>query len=436
MLIVGLFVADCVFAADYYVSAVRGKGKVASKEQPAKDLGNIISILNPGDTVHIAAGTYLGRGKSGSDTITVPVSIIGGYSDDFSKRDPWGEFRTILTGENSTKNYTVAPRLHIDLKKYAFHASGGNETPAIVIDGIIIDQGPQNRYKDGAKTLLVRKANPKTGENPTPDRGALVISASKTKDRSGTWTIEVKNCVFMNSAPTQGVLTVSGYKGSEVRISNNLLINNTGTAIYAGSLWSGSDEKAAPRFTITNNTVLFTEKYDAYAQSFSGNSFKNDDSVVAVLENNVLAFADRNGIQKQGKFPLLLRNNLIVGNVQADYWETAGDMKIELEFLEDEADFLHSESGGNVSESIQVPVSKEWAQLYVSRVIIDRNAVEADIQAQKTKLNTLRSILGLNLQAADLDVDSPVWLPLLSLDDAIKAGHTKYLGNYGCSKPD
>ena len=171
---VGLLAACNAFAKDFYVSAERGKGKVASKEIPAKDLGNIINKLNPGDTVHIAAGAYLGKGKNGCDVITVPVSIIGGYSDDFSKRDPWGEFKTILTGYNKTRNYKVGARLKIDLAKYQYHPSGGKDIPKIVVDGLIIDQGPQNRYKDAAKTLLVRNANPKTGENPTPDRGALV----------------------------------------------------------------------------------------------------------------------------------------------------------------------------------------------------------------------------------------------------------------------
>ena len=422
-------------AADYYVSAARGKGKKATQEKPAKDLGNIISKLNPGDTVHIAGGTYVGKGSSGSDVIPVPVSIIGGYSDDFSRRDPWGEFKTVLSGDNKTKNYKVAPRLMIDLNRYQFHASGGTDMPKIVLDGLIIDQGPQNHYKDAAKTLLVRKASPKTGANPTPDRGGLVITASRTKNRAGKWEILVQNCVVMNSAPTQGALAVSGYENSTITIHNNLVINNTGTGIYAGSMWQGSDEKAAPKFTMTNNTVLFTEKYDAFAQSFSGNSFKNDGSAVATLANNVLAMADRNGIQKQGSWKLLLTDNIIIGNVQADYWETVGDQKIELEDLEDEAEYLHEDSSGNVATTIKVPVSEAWAALYAGRVLIDRNAAAADVKAQKTKINALRSMLGLPLRADDLKMDTPVWLPMMKVEDAIKAGLQKYHGTYGCSKP-
>jgi hypothetical protein len=430
-----LLATSNVFAKDFYISAERGKGKTASKAKPAKDLGNIISKLAPGDTVHIAAGAYVGKGKSGADLIPVPVSIIGGYSDDFSKRDPWGEFKTILTGTNTSKNYKVLPRLMLDLNKYMYHASGGKEMPRIVIDGLIIDQGPQNRYKDEAKTLLVRKANPKTGENPTPDRGALVISAGRTKNYSGKWDILVKNCVIVNSAPTQGALSVGGYKGSSVTIDNNLVINNTGTGIYAGSKWQGSSQADAPNFAVTNNTVLFTEQYDAFAQSFSGNSLKIDSSVVASVSNNVFAFADRNGIQKHGKWAFLLKDNIVLGNVSADYWEVSGDQKIELEDIEDEAEYLHDESSDNVAPKIKVPVSADWAKLYAARVLIDRNAAAADVKAAKTKINALRSILGLPLQAAALKTDSPIWLPMMKVDDAIKAGAAKYNGKYGCSKP-
>ncbi|MCP4375805.1 MAG: hypothetical protein GY794_06480, partial [bacterium] len=207
------------------------------------------------------------------------------------------------------------------------------------------------------------------------------------------------------------------------------------TGIYAGSKWHGSSEADAPKFTITNNTVLFTEKYDAFVQSFSGNSFAVGSATVASVSNNVFAFADRNGIQKQGKWKLLLTDNIVVGNVNADYWEVSGDQKIELEDIEDEAEYLHDDSGDNIAPKIKVPVSAGWAKLYAGRVLIDRNAAAADVKAAKTKINALRSILGLPLQAADLKTDSPVWLPLMKVDDAIKTGTVKYKGKYGCSKP-
>ena len=63
-------------------------------------------------------------------------------------------------------------------------------------------------------------------------------------------------------------MTVSGFQNTTVTIHNNLIINNTGTGLFAGSMWQGTDEATAPKFIITNNTVLFTEKYDAICTEF------------------------------------------------------------------------------------------------------------------------------------------------------------------------
>lgn len=427
-LMVVVLVSKGMLAEDYYVSASRGKGKTASKEKPAKDLGNIISKLKPGDTVHIAGGTYTGRGDCGTNVITVPVNIIGGYDDSFSTRDPWGQYRTVFSGVNRSDNWKREPGLMIDLMKYR-----EREMPEIMVDGIIVDHAERNRYATPDQLQIVRSANPKTKENPTPDQGGLVIRVSKTGDLEGTWKITVQNCIVMNTAPTQGALSVSGYKSSEVVIRNNLVINNTGTGIYAGTKYAGRDESEYPQFSIENNTVLFSWKFDPAAQSFSGNSIKFDAGIDATLSNNVFAFADKFGVHNAAKSMLLMRDNLIVGNVMADYLEF--DTKINLDEIEDEAEFIHEDSENNVKAEFKVPVNDDWAKSYAGRVLVDRNAVEADIKVQMTAANEIRSILGLPLQAGEIDVETgDVWLNRISLDDAIQCG-VKQLAGHGCSKP-
>ncbi len=426
---VSLALASVATSTDYYVSAARGKGKSATKEKPAKDLGNIISKLEAGDTIHIAGGVYTGRGDNGAYLITVPVSVIGGYNDDFSSRDPWGVHRTILSGDNLSKNFESSPRFMMDLMKYK-----GKEMPKILIDGLIIDESARNRYKTEKKLVIVRMANPKTGENPTPSQGAFIIRVSKTGNFNpgAHWEIEVKNCVVTNSAPTQGAFSVSGYKGSKIRIVNNIVINNTGSAIYAGTKYVG--DESPPEFDIENNTVLFTWKYEPGSQSFSGNSFKADSPTVIRLKNNVLGFADRAGIYNAAKTNILLQNNMILGNVEMDYLEF--DTRIDLDDIEDEADFIHEDSEGNVAGELKIPISADWLKLYGGRILVDRNAREADIKVQATRANELRRILGLPVQAgAVAEPEKPTWLPALSLDDAIKAGSAKYNASFGSSFP-
>ncbi len=422
----GLFGTTDVLARDWYVSAAKGKGKKGTKEKPAKDLGNIIKKLKPGDVVHIAAGTYLGRGKSGADELKVPVSVIGGYDESFTKRDPWGSLRTILSGDNLSKNYKVSSRLSIDLSKYK-----GKQMPAMKIDGLIIDQGGQNRYKTDKQAAIVRKADPKTGKNPTPDRGALTISLSKTGnfDKGAHWDVTVSNNIILNSAPTKGALMVRGYKGSDVKIRNNAVINCTGSGIYASTAYRPRDNKNQPKFLIENNTVLFTWKYDGMATSFSGNALETDQDTNVTAQNNVFAFSDRFGIESHSRLPLLLKNNIVTGSLKNDYWETNGDMVMNLEAIEDEAEFLHEDSEGNESPKITIPVSKEWAQLYASRVLINRAKLESKVSAKNTGANALRSMLGLPLQAGTIKgPDIAVYLPRLSVDDAVKAASSPYEG--------
>ena len=104
-LVVSLFAACALIAStadatEYFVNIARGKGKDGTKEKPAKDLGNLAAKLVDGDVVNIAEGSYLGRDDSGTDELGVSVSIIGGWNDDFSKRDPWGAHRTVMSGTN------------------------------------------------------------------------------------------------------------------------------------------------------------------------------------------------------------------------------------------------------------------------------------------------------------------------------------------------
>lgn len=419
-------------ARDWYVSITRGKGKTGSKEKPAKQLGNIIKKLAPGDIVHIAEGTYLGRGDNGSNVITVPVSIIGGYSDDFSKRDPWGKHRTIFSGDNKTKNYTYEPALMIDLMK----VSPRDGYPGtILVDGLILDHGARNRYKTDKNWEIVRLADPKTGKNPTPESGALVIRASKNGMFDKTpWNITVRNNIVMNSAPTMGAMAISGYKKSKVIIRNNLIINNTGTGIYVGSKFAGAKyDKQGPEFLIENNSVLFTWKHDPMAQSYSGNVMDFDQSVRATIKNNVLAFADRHIIYNPRSTTILLKNNVMTASVDTEYLEF--DTKIPLEDIEDEPDYIHEDTAGNASKALKLRVNPKWLKLYGSRVLIDRNKAEANISAQSSRANALRGMLGINLRAGKVAFPtSPVWLPRLSVNDAVIAGTSRYHG-VGCQKP-
>ena len=409
---------------DYYVCKATGHGKVGSKEQPAKDLASLIAILQPGDVIHIAGGIYVSRQGRGSDKIEVPVQIIGGYSPDFSTRDPWGKYQTIFSGENRYNETSTLHRLIIET-----HMKYKEYKGEILVDGIIFDNGDRNYYKTDKQEIIIRQASPAKGKNNTPENGGLKITVGKYCN------VTVKNCIITNTAPTGGVISMSANKNSKILIDNNLIINNTGEGIYAMTLFHTQNVAEQCEYTITNNTILFTWRHDELASSYSGNGIKFDTEISKLyIANNVIGFGDEGGVDNIKKCKaLVLKDNLFTGNHNYDYREWNTKMKITE--VEDDSDILTGESTGNITAKISVPVNKEWAAIFASRNYVTRASVDAKVSAANSSSNDLRSMLGLPLQGNDVASETNVWLHRMPLQDAIKAGLSKYNGKYGCQKP-
>ncbi len=404
---------------DYYVSQNMGKGRLGSKEQPAKDLAAISGFLKAGDRVHIAAGEYVSKTKRGTDIIEVPVSIYGGYNDDFSQRDPWGKYKTVLTGTNDYATSETTERLAIFTDKKFRNWKG-----TIVVDGLIVNNGPRNRYATDKRQLLLRNANPGSGQGPTPARPGIKV-------RVGAETmVEVRNCVIINSGSSQGVLEVQLGRDGKGVIENNLIVNNTGEGIYCQTNFH--NEQGSPEFLVRNNTILFSWTYDGVATR-GGSSLMMDTYTKVTAENNIFGFGDMGGVNNIKKCKsLVLTGNLFFGHKKFDYREFRSDFP--LEELEDYAEFLDPHSAGNASKMVKLPVNESWAKLYFGRVQISREEIDASVTVSNSGANQLRSILGLPLQGSTVSKDVDIWLHEMDLADGIKLGMQQYEGK-GCKKP-
>jgi len=407
--------SETAFAADNYrdmctkfVHKATGKGKDATVEKPAKDLGNIISRLEQGDVVCIAEGTYVGRGTRGVDDIDMAVSVIGGFSPDFTSRDPWGAHKTIFTGEHNSKNFETQTRLSIDSRKTVtrlMESRGETTEHTIIVDGILFDNGPRNYYKTDEEALIVRKGTPT--ETPTPESGALAISTGVNA------TVIVRNNVATNFAPTEGVFSVFAGKGAKATIENNVAVNNTGAGFRIGTSFTGDD---IPTYTVNNNISIFNQKHTAFG-TFGGSGIMLESSTIVELTGNVFAYNDNFGIDNTKRSKgLVINENIITRNAKADMVEF--DIEMAFDEFEDEADLV-DEAEDNSDATPTFEVSGDWGKYYASRNVIDRNAAEAEVKVVKSWANDVRSMFGWNLIGTDLDVDSPVWLPRLSLDDAM-----------------
>ena len=408
---------------EWYVSKNTGSGQLGTKERPAKDLGNIIHKLQPNDVIYIAEGVYLSKGKRGADEINVPVKIYGGYDTTFTIRDPWDTYKTIFTGTNEYMKLTN-PRLYIRTDQQREANGQLSQGSQIIVDGIIFDNGPRNRYNKNKNLAIRRKASPKNGQNPSPESGGIVIVGSKYTN------IAVLNCVVMNTAPTEGAISLRVFKGGKGIIQNNFCINNTGYGIQARSGYAGSDKNLVPSFTIKNNTVLFTWKHDPIA-SYGGNALALDQNITATIENNTFAFAHEGGIYNKGA-NIILNNNLFTGNSKYDYKERNATMVVE--DILDEAEKIDPNSDGNESMLIKIPVAERWANIYGNRVELRREDVDAAVSVTNSGANQLRSMLGLNIQGNSVKMDAEIFLPLITIEEALPAGQFPWNGK-GCTIP-
>jgi hypothetical protein len=417
---------DTSFGCTKYVNIATGRGKKATFEKPAKDLGNIISRLEAGDVVCIAEGVYTGRGDNGADSIEIPVTILGGFNQDFTLRDPWGAHRTIFTGVHNSDNFDTGYRLSIDTSKFATALMEVRDEPTehtVMVDGIVIDNGPRNYYRDDTESGIVRLGTP--SDTPTPESGGLVISTGVNS------TVIVQNVVVTNTAPTQGAFAFFPGRAADVTIRNNVAVNNTGAGFHLAKGFAGDDAAEYPTYLFENNMSIFNEKHDAFS-SYGGSGIILESATNVVITNSIFAMNDAYGVDNAKRAAAVeMIGNLIFANAVADYLEF--DLKMGLDEIEDESDLMDDASDN--SAEIQVfEVSQGWAAKYAARQIIDRNAAEADVEAVDAWYNDLRSILGMNLVGTDLDVDSAVWLPRMSLEDVFQIARL-YSGQYGVNSP-
>ncbi len=400
-------------ARDWYVNAARGAGKDGTKEKPAKDLGIIAASLEAGDRVLIAAGSYTGRAEAGSDVLIVPVEILGGYSDDFSARDPWGAHQTVFTGNRASTNFNTGPRLSISTVR---HSTALKPLPhKVVVDGVLFDMGPRNTYTSDAELLIKRKAG--AGTAPTPDSPALTITTGPKSE------ITVTHCLVTNAASSQGAFTLAPGKGAKVSVKDNASINNTGFGFHLGRSFAGDNPADFPEYAFENNLAVLIEKYDAFSQTQGGSGVMLEAFTTVTMSGNVMGLNDFYGIDNARRAPkLVLKNNVFFGNVIADFLDFSTRLKVGA--LADEAQTVAS-AEGNQALDTKLLVPEKWAQAWLARNVIDRNVAEAKVKVANTGANQVRSILGLPVQGSTLKLDSAVWLPRLQLKDALAAA-TRY----------
>ena len=150
-----------------------------------------------------------------------------------------------------------------------------------------------------------------------------------------------------------------------------------------------------------------------------------------MVHNNAFGYGHMGGIYSKG-VNIKHINNLFSGNGKYDYREI--NDKMTATDIVDEAMYLDPDSYDNQGLLIKIPVAERWAEIYAGRDIISREVVDAAVSVPNTGANQLHSIFGLNLQGTGVATDAEVFMPLISVEEALPAGKFAWNG-MGCNIP-
>jgi len=356
-LIVFFMVSGTADASDWYVKAGAKKGK-GTKEKPYKGIYKALKKALKGDVIHVAQGDYTGKLKSGFIIVrTRGLTLLGGYNDDFSERNPF-KYPTRILHDKESK----AQGLDVGLIKTEEDYSG------LVIDGFILDATNRNSY-DGNGDLQVTLSRKKP---------PLTLSQ---KD------CHLRNSVIMNTAHT-GVIM----RGAGSSIENCLIINTVYSGIHVlGD--AGADPTDTP-ILLRNNTILFTWKKGATG----GYAIDIGTGCQVTMENNLLGYnegyAVSNQLNLESSSIHVLNSNAMFQNKGGNYAFFSAENKTTL-VIDDPDDFEDSDLEEAEENVISDPFFKfdpAWFEKFANQT-----AAAEPGKLEMDDFNKLRSMLGLPL---------------------------------------
>ncbi|MDL2286321.1 DUF1565 domain-containing protein [Desulfococcaceae bacterium OttesenSCG-928-F15] len=406
-----------VEAADFYVNKKVGKNSFeGSKEKPFKNLQKAIDIAADGDVIHVAEGNYCGIMDKGIIKLTKQLSILGGYSADFSERD-FLRYRT-----------TVIPPKKQDTHRddAVFFIEQGNKEGKTLIDGLIFDQGETNDYHmtagkpEGLETGMLLIPPTKSSATAIPSANIAIMKGNASGD------FTVSNCVF-NNACLYGIWVAQG-KGT-FTVKNNIFTANRMAAVEIRGRMA--DQHAA-KANIIDNTVLFTWARTKSMEDM-GYGVRGMTACDYVIQGNILALStfagyDNTRINTDLKVrkTVALDRNLFFLNKEADMTAPGGGMFMRLwveENFEDLPDLdvpgttftsVDGNLGLTTAEPLKNVINKAYLEGFLNASYKEVTSYDANSPA-----NEFRRAMGMN-QTGTIKSSVTMWANRYPLEDAIK----------------
>ncbi len=409
-------VVTCVSAKDIYVSLSSGKNKNAgTKETPLKNIWKAVEKAQSGDVIHVAEGNYPGKMKCGWVQLDKPVSLIGGYSPDFTVRDPL-KHKTMFQPKNdqNDKKGSAMALLRIDFKN--------QKGFKMLIDGLIFDDGFASSYHetkgkpegfDTGMWLEGPAMNKLRDKFPSANRYSLFA----TLGYGTAGELEIRNCTFVNGS-NFGV-NINWFEG-EVKMKNNVFCNNR---MIGANVQSSNGQPGKVKWEFENNTVLFTwSRLNDLADM--GFGVRVNANVEAEIENNIIGlnvltgFDNTKGNGKTKK--IQLDGNVFFLNRESDVQMTVSPSvaKVRVDCFED----LEGTDGiESIEDNVDLADPKVFADRINAKYL---NSFLSMKYSEATKLdegkcNGLRSVLGLPLQGT-IKTTCDMYANRYPMEDALK----------------
>jgi hypothetical protein len=353
---------------DWFVKAGSSGGD-GTREKPFRDPFQALDKAEGGDAIHVAAGDYFGKLRSGQWRVAIRnLTLLGGYGADFAARDPWANpTRFLLHEDEKAKGRPEGVIL------------GSEEnSDGLIVDGFIFDGATWNTYAaDGSLNI---------DNSPI----APLISL-----RGGRAPITVRNCLFVNGS--SGAVIISCPYGV---FENNIVLNTSGSSLAVRADGPGP-------WTIRHNTVLFasdpTPRAGTGKSSSDGTLLQLSGRAVVEVESNIFAFGDNFGVrvtipQQNGSFD----NNVFAANLfnhltDAGYlWADGSNW--ERRAVEDSA---FASFKGNTLELPKLPVDPGFANAALARLYTLPSRVS------KEEWTALATRIGATVTPADTSAPAP-----------------------------
>lgn len=389
---------------DIYVSVERGSNRRdGSKSSPVKDLQKAIDIAPEGAVIHVAQGNYLGKLDAGYFEVKKYLSIIGGYSDDFSTRNPV-KYRTMIqppaTAIGTNANHGL---MDIYVK--------GKRNGVILIDGLFFDKGFMNRYvspnvsdprfaaPEGCETGIL---NPPGMNINQPYMRAETSVSNQLIHGDVEGQVTIRNCVFVNGSHF-GIQM--GHIGGHYEIYNNIFINSRMAAVEIRGMNNKPGESTVD---FHHNTVLFTWRRDwAPGDKDMGYAFRFMTRVDADIHHNIIGCSDFSALDRtyidadktrESERVTSAWDNLFFNNIEADLTLPSGGGKFLRIFAKqfEDVDQLVKYEGNREMNNTEIGMLSQKIDEPYLKAFLSMESSSSLTHNPNSSENTARQILGLN----------------------------------------